>query len=322
MKGIGVGGGTGIVKGTLNSISYSRSYKYSQEYYQEDDFNIWWQWINKGTPYEDKTTVGYSTATNLQGVMSALTGTKEEKRNGIDSTPGLLTNGTGATPYGGTISMHFALTSEQAYTYGKDNQSSKDVGDFWISITVDQNDKTEQDVLDKITAALNANTILDFDKNSATSDNHHIWSADEITHKIDVPIYGGMCGFYVQAGTEGGQHIEVKYEALSTIALGMRYTNVRTAESAQRAINEVKGALQMVSEQRSTFGAYQNRIEHAQNINSNVEENTQSAESLIRDTDIADTMMEYSINNILMQAGISMLTQANQSSQSILELLQ
>ena len=78
----------------------------------------------------------------------------------------------------------------------------------------------------------------------------------------------------------------------------------------------------MVSEQRSTFGAYQNRLEHAGNINANVEENTQAAESRIRDADIADLMMEYSINNIIMQAGTSMLTQANQSSQSILELLQ
>lgn len=126
----------------------------------------------------------------------------------------------------------------------------------------------------------------------------------------------------MQAGTEGGQHIDIKYEALSTIALGMENTNTRTTESAGSAINEVRGALQIVSEQRSAFGAYQNRLEHAQNINANVEENTQSAESLIRDTDIADTMLEYSINNILMQAGTSMLTQANQSKQSILELLQ
>ena len=66
----------------------------------------------------------------------------------------------------------------------------------------------------------------------------------------------------------------------------------------------------MVSEQRSTFGAYQNRIEHARNINANVEENTQAAESRIRDSDVADLMMEYSINNILMQAGTSMLTHA------------
>lgn len=106
------------------------------------------------------------------------------------------------------------------------------------------------------------------------------------------------------------------------MALGLQDTNTLTQESSRNAINEIKGALRMVSEQRSTFGAYQNRIEHASNINANVEENTQAAESRIRDADIADLIMEYSINNIIMQAGTSMLTQANQSSQSILELLQ
>ena len=120
----------------------------------------------------------------------------------------------------------------------------------------------------------------------------------------------------------GGQHISVQYESLSSIVLGLEHTNTLTQESSRNAIDEIKGALQMVSEQRSTFGAYQNRIEHASNINANVEENTQAAESRIRDADIADLMMEYSVNNIIMQAGTSMLTQANQSTQSILELLQ
>ena len=114
----------------------------------------------------------------------------------------------------------------------------------------------------------------------------------------------------------------MQYESLSTLFLGLYDTNTLTTESAGQAIDEIKGALQIVSEQRSDFGAYQNRIEHAENINANVEENTQAAESRIRDADISDLMLEYSINNILMQAGTSMLTQANQSSQSIMSLLQ
>lgn len=81
-------------------------------------------------------------------------------------------------------------------------------------------------------------------------------------------------------------------------------------------------ALVDVSRQRSTFGAYQNRLEHAYNINKNVEENTQAAETEIRDTDIARMMVEYSNNNILQQAGASMLTQANQQANYILQLLQ
>ena len=122
-------------------------------------------------------------------------------------------------------------------------------------------------------------------------------------------------------GTESGEHIQIQYEALSTIALGIDKTNTFTVDSSGDAINEIKAALQTVSEQRSTFGAYQNRLEHAENINANVEENTQAAESLIRDADIADLMMEYSVNNILMQAGTSMLTQANQANQRAVELL-
>ena len=254
--------------------------------------------------------------------MSALTGTKEayDYGKGTDSTPGLLTGKDGATDRGGYITLHFSLTADQEYTYGKDKKS-KSVGSFSIGIEVNTSD-TEESVLRKIRDALNNETIMDFSTSSSSSDHHEIDRANENSHQIDVPIYGGICGFYVQAGTEGGQHISVQYEALSTLALGIGNTNTLTQESARRAINEVKGALQMVSEQRSTFGAYQNRLEHATNINANVEENTQAAESRIRDSDIAGLMMEYSINNILMQAGTSMLTQANQSSQSILGLLQ
>ena len=78
----------------------------------------------------------------------------------------------------------------------------------------------------------------------------------------------------------------------------------------------------MVSTQRSDFGAYQNRLEHAVNANENTEENTQAAESVIRDTDMAKTMVEYSNFNILLQAGQAMLSQANQSNQAVLSLLQ
>lgn len=169
---------------------------------------------------------------------------------------------------------------------------------------------------------MNDNSVLDFATTGAGADSASMYPVYPVYKGIKAPVYGGTCGFYVQAGTEGGQHISVQYEALSVMALGLQDTNTLTQESSRNAINEIKGALRMVSEQRSTFGAYQNRIEHASNINANVEENTQAAESRIRDADIADLMMEYSINNIIMQAGTSMLTQANQSSQSILELLQ
>ena len=96
-------------------------------------------------------------------------------------------------------------------------------------------------------------------------------------------------------------------------------TNGTTASSA---ITVIKTALQAVSTMRSNLGAVQNRLEHTiKNLN-NVVENTTSAESEIRDTDMATEMVKYSNNNILSQAGQSMLAQANKNNQGVLSLLQ
>ena len=95
-----------------------------------------------------------------------------------------------------------------------------------------------------------------------------------------------------------------------------------THSLAKNAIMAIKTALQKVSEQRSDLGAIQNRLEHTIKNLDNVVENTQAAESQIRDTDMAEEMVRYSNNNILAQAGQSMLAQANQTNQGVLSLLQ
>jgi len=98
--------------------------------------------------------------------------------------------------------------------------------------------------------------------------------------------------------------------------------NVDTYQKAQATITMVANAINNVSSQRSALGALQNRLEHTIANLDNVAENTQAAESRIRDTDMASEMVEYSKNNILAQAGQSMLAQANQSTQGVLSLLQ
>jgi flagellin len=97
--------------------------------------------------------------------------------------------------------------------------------------------------------------------------------------------------------------------------------SVMTHSLAKNAISAIKNALNSVSQQRSDLGAIQNRLEHTIKNLDNVVENTQSAESQIRDTDMAKEMVKYSNNNILAQAGQSMLAQANQSNQGVLSLL-
>ena len=310
--------GIGNVKGTSTGISYV-----SNDLTDEHE-GLWWYWcIHKEygvETYRHKVSYTKTAPGTLAGLMSALTGDES------DQTPGLLNEdnkGCNAGS-GGTIEISFQLKAGEGIEFTDHNgnvQNEPSVGSFVLRIPVSATE-SEKDIYDKVTQALNEHSVLDFSTSGASADGVTFYSLEPSSKRIQAPIYGGICGFYVQAGTEGGQHISVQYESLSTLFLGIGNTNTQTAESAGNAINEIKGALQMVSEQRSTFGAYQNRIEHARNINANVEENTQAAESRIRDADIADLMMEYSVNNILMQAGTSMLTQANQSSQSILQLLQ
>ena len=95
-----------------------------------------------------------------------------------------------------------------------------------------------------------------------------------------------------------------------------------TGDAATAAIDIVSDALQKVSNQRAALGAIQNRLEHTIANLDNIVENTTRAEASIRDTDMAAMMVEYSKNNILAQAGQSMLAQANQSTQGVLSLLQ
>ena len=128
---------------------------------------------------------------------------------------------------------------------------------------------------------------------------------------------------HVGADADMTNKIGVKISSLDTTGLGIAGLNVKdsTGASATYAIDSIADAISKVSAQRSALGAVQNRLEHTINNLDNVVENTTSAESQIRDTDMAEEMVKYSKNNILQQAGQSMLAQANQSNQGVLSLL-
>lgn len=128
---------------------------------------------------------------------------------------------------------------------------------------------------------------------------------------------------HVGADATDNNQIEMKIDAMDAKTLGISDIRVdgATDENALDAIETIKAAIQKVSTQRSALGAIQNRLEHTINNLDNVVENTTSAESQIRDTDMATEMVKYSNNNILSQAGQAMLAQANQSNQGVLSLL-
>ena len=129
---------------------------------------------------------------------------------------------------------------------------------------------------------------------------------------------------HVGADADMTNKINVTIEAMSTENLGIKGLNVADKDgvAATYAIDAIQDAISKVSSQRSALGAVQNRLEHTISNLDNVVENTTAAESRIRDTDMAEEMVNYSKNNILAQAGQSMLAQANQSNQGVLSLLQ
>ena len=133
-----------------------------------------------------------------------------------------------------------------------------------------------------------------------------------------------ILSFQVGADTTAENKIEVSLEAMSAKGIGVNGLQVNGTDStnADAAVKTIANAIQKVSTQRSALGAVQNRLEHTINNLDNVVENTTSAESQIRDTDMATEMVKYSNNNILSQAGQAMLAQSNQANQGVLSLLQ
>lgn len=309
--------GIGKVTAVSDLVTYSANSDYA-----DDDYLEWWQYstvyVNGVAQQRKASLVKVSSeygAGTLGSVMAALTGDKGT------TTPGLLSNDNGGDcDTGGYIEIRFTMTAENAFTFG-DGRSSKSIGSFDLRVNVSNTD-TEQDILDKINNALNSQTIFDMYSPSATNDGSNIGTATANTHMIDVPVYGGQCGIIIQAGPEAPDDILITYDALSTIYLGIDNTSVLTEADCDAALADIKAAMQVVNAQRADFGAYQNRLEHAYNNNKNIEENTQYAESQIRDTDMASTMVEYSNLNILQQAGQAMLANANSSQQAIIQLVQ
>ena len=136
-------------------------------------------------------------------------------------------------------------------------------------------------------------------------------------------LNGTFTSVGLQVGAEGtsANRISLTIASISSNGLKINNTTVSTQAGARAAISQIKNAIKTLNKQRAELGAIQNRLEHTINNLDNVVENTTSAESSIRDTDMASEMVRYSNNNILAQAGQAMLAQANQSNQGVLSLL-
>ena len=140
---------------------------------------------------------------------------------------------------------------------------------------------------------------------------------------LDGTFSGTINKMKLQVGALSGQSIDFSIANMCASKIGLKAAlSVSTFTKAGSYMKSVQDAIEVVSKQRSAMGAIQNRLEHTIANLDTTSENTQSAESRIRDTDMASEMVTYSKNNILAQAGQSMLAQANQSTQGVLSLLQ
>ncbi|SER83420.1 flagellin [Lachnobacterium bovis] len=125
----------------------------------------------------------------------------------------------------------------------------------------------------------------------------------------------------LQVGSLSGQTIEISIANMNASSLGLVSLSVSSNESAGKTMSLVQSAIQQVSDQRATLGALQNRLNHTIKNLDTTSENTQAAESRIRDTNMAEEMVAYSATSIIQQAGQAMLAQANTQTQGVLSLI-
>lgn len=197
-------------------------------------------------------------------------------------------------------------------------------------IELDITDNLIQSQAEKLVNSAITNTRLDITGSKASysvdaevNENNAMVTNYNTPRQIIPPNSNGSFGDFlnIHCSSNARDFIRIQRQKLSVKKLGLTKLSVATEPKATKAIAILENVLSKVSKSRSTFGAYQNRLEHAYAINQNTAENTQYAESQIRDTDMAEEMVKYSNADILSQAGTSMLAQANQMNQAVLNLL-
>lgn len=195
------------------------------------------------------------------------------------------------------LSKFAATSGDGAAATTKGASNTIDLGDFSIDMV-----NTDTATGAGIVAALKSATVIGADSGAAT---------------------GGK-GLVLQIGDTSDSYnkLTVSVNDMHTTALGINDVDISTQDGAASAVEKIKTAINSVSSTRGDLGATQNRLEHTINNLSVMTENVQDAESTIRDTDVADEMMAYTKNNILVQSAQAMLAQANQVPQGVLQLLQ
>ena len=338
----------GTITATLNSISYSKYYfpdnmeadrmttdckSYDEahgiscpvgdvSYTSHMSNDKWWGYVPAYS--SDQGYLGYYT--RQAQVKNVSGGTGETIAYALTNSTtlgGLLDNYTndGDTSDSGYMQFNFSL--------------SDGAGSLDFSVPV-----SESETVDSVFAKLNEITSIDIFA-SANGENVHGVSGNagysSVTVKNSYKAFTKMADVKYEEFVGPGKNTEdihsadeadmtvkipINYDKLNNEYLGIKELNVMTEKASDEAMGLIDKAAEIITTQRSVFGAYQNRLEHTIRNIDNVVENTTAAESRIRDTDMAEEMVKLSRSNILQQAGQSVLAQANQTPQGVLSLLQ
>ena len=209
------------------------------------------------------------------------------------------------------------------------------------AVKVDAN-ATEEEIASALTQAAKDNTTfsvghvantgkISLQQLQSAKDSTDMTTMDKLASYIGVstvdttkgePIVGKGLTLQIGDTSDDFNQLTVDIQDMHANSLGIAGLNISTQDGAQAAVDTIKNAINTVSSVRGTLGATQNRLNHTINNLSVMTENIQDAESTIRDTDVADEMMAYTKNNILVQSAQAMLAQANQVPQGVLQLLQ
>ena len=263
---------------------------------------------------------GISTVENIQEKIKALgDGNKIKLKKSASDTGKEYTIGV-STKEDGT-----AYTADDVAALVKSGMYVDDTTNVYYAVPKNSgkaNDITIQDAYAKMAEELKKASSIGTDKGAEVKNNGD--GTFEITQGTVDVTEGLSFSLHVGADADMTNKINVNIDSMSAAGLGIKGLNVAddNGSAATYAVDAIADAISKVSSQRSALGAVQNRLEHTIDNLDNVVENTTSAESRIRDTDMAEEMVNYSKNSILQQAGQSMLAQANQANQGVLSLLQ
>ena len=201
-----------------------------------------------------------------------------------------------------------------------DDDQIKGLGDDVTIIDIRNNTVTATQV-EQIAAEITRVTGMETMANKGIGP-ANINNTDIVFTKDKLNLNGNELTLQIGDTSDDFNQLNVKIQDMHAASLGIDAIDIGTQDGAQAAVDVIKDAINMVSDVRGTLGATQNRLDHTINNLSVMTENIQDAESTIRDTDVADEMMAYTKNNILVQSAQAMLAQANQVPQGVLQLLQ